>query len=159
MGMRYTQSQIRDLLGVSVDAFRVWRHAVPALSAHRGHGPTFTPGEVVAMAVLTELVRDFGLRVGVMGDRLDALFNACRGQSWPFLAGCAIVLSGDQVRIVDVGAPRGAVHAGAQIIIACAPIVDRLQSSLAATETDDAQGRLHLPPTVLAEAVRGGNRA
>jgi hypothetical protein len=156
--MRYTQSQIRDLLGVSVDAFRVWRDAVPALSAHRGHGPTFTPGEVVAMAVLAELVRDFGLRVGLMGDRLDALFNACRGQSWLSLSGCIIVLSADQARLVDVAAPRGSIQVGAHIVIACAPIVDRLQSALTATAADEVQGRLHFPPTALAAAARSGDR-
>lgn len=156
--MRYTQSQIRDLLGVSVDAFRVWRDAVPALSDHRGHGPTFTPGEVVAMAVLAELVKDFGLRVGAMGDRLDALFKVCRGKSWLSLSNCVIVLSSDRARLVDIGAPRGPAQAGTQIVIPCAPIVDRLQSALTATDAEEVQGRLHFPPTSLRRTARSGDR-
>ncbi len=71
--MRYTQSQIRELLSISVDAFRTWRDAIPALAQHKGHAPSFTPGDVVAMAIVAELVRDFGMRVGSVGDRFDQL--------------------------------------------------------------------------------------
>lgn len=32
--MRYTQSQIRGLISITVDDFKTWRKIIPALAAH-----------------------------------------------------------------------------------------------------------------------------
>ena len=99
--MRYTQSQIRELLSISVDAFRTWRDAIPALALHKGHAPSFTPGDVVAMAIVAEPVRDLGVRVGTVGDRFDQLFKECRGRSWLSLENCVALIEADNFRLVD----------------------------------------------------------
>ena len=103
--MRYTQSQIRELLSISVDALRTWRAAIPALAAHKGHAPSFTPGDVVAIAIVAELVKDFGVRVGTVGGRFDQLFRECRGKSWLSLESCIALIEADSIRLVDAGKP------------------------------------------------------
>jgi hypothetical protein len=157
--MRYTQSQIRELLSISVDAFRTWREAIPALAVRKGHAPSFTPGDVVAMAIVAELVRDFGVRVGTVGGRFDQLFRECRGKSWLALETCVVLIEADTIRLVDAGAPSPSPGA-ATLCVPCAPIVSRLQSALTATEADLAQGYLQFPPTAIGpQTERRGRRA
>ena len=148
--MRYTQSQIRDLLSISVDAFRVWRDAVPALTKHKGHAPTFTPGDVVALAILAGLVTDFGLRVGVVGERLNRLFETCHGRSWLSLQSCIVIIEVDAVRLVDAAGIKAETPTASSICVPCAPIVARLQALLVATEVEQSQGHLQFPPTAIA---------
>ena len=144
--MRYTQGQVRDLLDLSIDGFRTWRELIPALAVHRGHGPTFTPGDVVVLAILGEL----GVRVGLMAARFDRLFTECRGQSWVSLETCVVMFSRDAIRMADASALRvpGSVAATA-IVIPCAPIVARLRIALVACEVEQPQGYLQFPPTAV----------
>lgn len=158
--MRYTQSQIRELLSISVDALRTWRDAIPALAAHKGHAPSFTPGDVVAMAIVAELVRDFGVRVGTVGNRFDELFRECRGKSWLSLETCVALIEADSIRLVDVGTSTHRSSDASTICVPCGPIVSRLRSALTATEADLAQGYLQFPPTAIgSQTERRGRRA
>jgi hypothetical protein len=147
--MRYTQSQIRELLSISVDALRTWRDAIPALVAHKGHAPSFTPGDVVAMAILAELVKDFGVRVGTVGGRFDQLFRECRGKSWLALENCVAVIGADNIRLVDASAIARLSPDSATLCVPCAPIVSRLRAALTATEAETAQDYLQFPPTAI----------
>ncbi|MEI8395026.1 MAG: hypothetical protein WCF85_09845 [Rhodospirillaceae bacterium] len=158
--MRYTQGQIRELLSISVDAFRAWRDAIPALAAHKGHAPSFTPGDVVAMAIVGELVRDFGVRVGTVGDRFDQLFRECRGKSWLSLENCVAIIEAGGIRLVDPMALHRQAPGASTICVPCAPIVSRLRSALTASEAEQVQGYLKFPPTVVGARIeRRGKRA
>lgn len=158
--MRYTQGQIRELLSISVDAFRTWRNAIPALAEHKGHAPSFTPGDVVAMAIVAELVRNFGVRVGTVGDRFDKLFKECRGRSWLSLENCVALIDDEDFRLVDVNLAGQRSPEASTLYIPCAPIIARLRSALTATEVDQVQGRLQFPPTSVAmRPERRGTRA
>lgn len=97
--VRYTQGQVRDLLQVPVETLRRWRGGVPALAAHRGHGPTFSSGDLVALAIISDLVNIYGLRVNSLSARLDQLFELCHGCSWLTLETCVLILMPDQVRL------------------------------------------------------------
>lgn len=145
--MRYTQSQIRELLSISVDAFRTWRDAIPALALHKGHAPSFTPGDVVAMAIVAELVRDFGVRVGTVGDRFDQLFRECGGKSWLSLENCVALIEADNVRLVDASLAHRRSPDASTLCVPCAPIIARLRAALTATEADQVQRHLQFPPT------------
>lgn len=147
--MRYTQSQIRELLSISVDALRTWRDAIPALGSHKGHAPSFTPGDVVATAIVAELVRDFGMRVSTVGGRLDQLFKECHGKSWLALETCAAMIDSDGIRLVDAGTFSRPLPDTSTLFVPCGPIISRLQSVLTATEADLAQGHLQFPPTAI----------
>lgn len=150
--MRYTQSQVRQLLSIPVETLRVWRDAVPALARYKGHAPSFTPGDVVALAVLASLVRDVGVRVGVVGARLDELFTFCHGQSWLSLERCVVLIDSSAARLVASDDPRQLALNAATLVVPCAPVVARLQAALARAEVDEPQGHLQLQPT----AVGGG---
>lgn len=158
--MRYTQSQIRELLSISVDAFRTWRDAIPALASHKGHAPSFTPGDVVSLAILAEMVRDFGMRVGTMGDRFDQLFSECRGRSWLSLENCVVLMEADNCRLVEASLVQRRPLEVSTHCVPCAPIIARLRSALTAVEVDHAQGHLQFPPTSVAtQSGQRGKRA
>lgn len=158
--MLYTQSQIRQLLSISVDALRTWRDAIPALAAHKGHAPSFTPGDVVAMAIVAELVRDFGVRVGTVGSRFDELVRECRGKSWLSLETCVAAIEADSIRLIDASTSTRPSLDASTLSVPCGPIVSRLRSALTATEADLAQGYLQFPPTAIGpQTERRGSRA
>lgn len=148
------------MLSISVDAFRAWRDAIPALAHHRGHAPSFTPGDVVAIAIVAEVVRDFGVRVGSVGDRFDELFRECRGKSWLSLETCVALIEADSISLVDAGTFTRPSPDASTLCVPCGPIVSRLQSALTATEADLAQGYLQFPPTAIGpQTERRGRRA
>lgn len=148
--MRYTQSQVRDLLSISVDAFRAWRDAIPALATHKGHAPTFTPGDVVAVAIIAELVRDYGVRVGAIAERLGLLFAECHGRSWLTLENCMVLVGPSALRLIDADIPPTWGDEATTMVISCALIVSRLRASLVTTEAEQSQGYLKFPPTAVA---------
>lgn len=147
--MRYTQSQVRDLLGITVDTFRVWREAIPALHQHKGHAPTFTPGDIVALAALSDLIGLFGIRVGFLSSQFNEMFLVCRGMSWQSLRDCVFLVHSNEFRLVNSTDPLLPLRQHPIVCVPCAPIIDRLQISLLATEVHQAQGHLSLPPTAV----------
>lgn len=158
--MRYTQSQIRSLISISVDDFKTWRKIIPALAGHKGHGPTFTPGDVIALAIVAEFVRDFGIRVGTVAAQFDRLFTACHGRSWLSLESCIVLIQADGVRLVDADNEFPVTQNRTTIAVPCAPIIWRLQAALTTTEVETAQGYLHFPPTAISDPPeKRGRRA
>lgn len=152
--MRYTQGQVRDLLQVPVETLRRWRSGVPALARHRGHGPTFSPGDVVALAIVSDLANLYGLRVNSLSDRLDQLFELCHGCSWLTLETCVILMMPDHIRLTPIAAQRLDEADGTILMIPVRPIVERLRAKLIASEVEEPQPRLSFPPTVLAGSSR-----
>lgn len=112
------------------------------------------------MAIVAELVRDFGVRVGTVGVRFDQLFRECRGNSWLSLETCVALIEADSIRLVDAGTSSRPSPDASTLCIPCGPIVSRLQSALTATEADLAQGHLQFPPTAIGpQTERRGSRA
>ena len=152
--MRYTQGQVRDLLGVPVETLRRWRDGLSALARHKGHGPTFSPGDVVALALTADLVNIYGVRVNTLAARLDQLLDLCHGCSWLTLESCVIVISADETRMIQAEDPRRDRANGTVLSIPCRPIVERLRTQLVAAEINDPQARLQFPPTALGGKAR-----
>jgi hypothetical protein len=147
--MLYTQGQVRDLLDVPVETLRRWRDGLSALARHKGHGPTFSPGDVVALALTADLVNIYGIRVNTLAARLDELFELCHGCSWLTLESCVIVISADETRMMQADDPRRDVADGIVLSVPCRPVVQRLRTKLIAAEIHDPQTRLKFPPTSL----------
>lgn len=112
------------------------------------------------MAIVAELVKDFGVRVGTVGGRFDQLFRECHGKSWLSLGTCVALIEADSIRLVDAGTPARPSPDTSNLCVPCGPIVSRLQAALTATETDLAQGHLQFPPTAIGPQVeRRGRQA
>lgn len=120
-----------------------------ALARHKGHGPTYSPGDVVALALIADLVNIYGVRVNTLAARLDELFELCHGCSWLTLETCVIVISADETRMMQADDRRRDVAGGTILSIPCRPIVERLRTKLVAAEIDNPQARLQFPITPL----------
>lgn len=152
--MRYTQGQVRDLLQIPVETFRTWRDVIPALAAHRGHGPTFLPGDIVALAVMTEVIRVFGVRVGTMREQIGDVFDSCTSLSWLALEPCIAVLESAAGRLVLASDLERSLLDGGAFVVPCRPIVNRLRSQLLDAQPETVQGHLHFPPQAVASTGR-----
>lgn len=153
--MRYTQGQVRDLLDIPVETFRTWRKTLPALGRHRGHGPTLTPGDIVALAVIAGLVRDYGIKIGTVAARLNEVVEACHGLSWLSLED-QCVLIGTESATLSAIQRLTADLAQTKLVVPCRPIIARLRGTLSEAEPEGAQGHLQFVPAALTGGQRHG---
>ena len=142
--MHYTQGQLRNAVGLSKEAFRHWKRVLPGFPQGNSHGPSFSPGDVLAFAVLHRLTQTCGVRIGHLSTVSSRVFEVCNKTSWDVLA--------NRVLVVDLGgqacsmAPKTGRIPGGSAVVVCPmePLVamlrdDFLGSSQLALRT--AQGR------------------
>jgi hypothetical protein len=125
----YTPGQLRDSVGLSKEAFRHWKRVVPALASGRGHAPSFSPGDVLASAVLRRLTDAAGVRIGHLADISPAIFELCNASSWDVLQYMCLVIDlqqGTCVAANDLSRPAGDVV----VVCALAPLVKALRFDL-----------------------------
>lgn len=125
----YTPGQLRDTVGLSKEAFRHWKRVVPAFANGRGHAPSFSPGDVLASAVLRRLTDIIGVRIGHLSDIAPAIFQVCNSSGWEGLRGKHLVIDLQQDSCLAVTDPQ---LPDADLIVVCAlePIIQSLQSDL-----------------------------
>ncbi len=73
--MRYTQSQVRELVGLPLQTYRYWAALIPHLSSRGGKGSVFTTGDLLGLALMQEACTGVGLAVGNVCDGLDQMFG------------------------------------------------------------------------------------
>jgi hypothetical protein len=73
-----------EVLGLSPDTFRHWKHALPPLGGRNGYTPCFSPGDLLAMALIRTLTEDLGIRVGKLDELSTQLFEQC-SEPWAIL--------------------------------------------------------------------------
>lgn len=142
--VHYTQGQLRNAVGLSKEAFRHWKRVLPGFPQGNSHGPSFSPGDVLAFAVLHRLTQTCGVRIGHLSTVSSRVFEVCNKTSWDVLA--------NRVLVVDLGgqacsmAPKTGRIPGGSAVVVCPmePLVamlrdDFLGSSQLALRT--AQGR------------------
>lgn len=90
--MQYTPGQLRDAVGLSKEAFRHWKRVLPAFPDGKSHGPSFSPGDVLACAVLHRLTQSCGVRIGQLKGVSTRIFAVCNETPWDMLADCVLVV-------------------------------------------------------------------
>lgn len=93
--MHYTPGQLREAVGLSREAFRHWRQVLPGFARGSSHGPRFSPGDVLASAVLQCLTQSCGIRIGRLRTVSSGIFDVCNKTPWDVLA--------DRTLVVDLG--------------------------------------------------------
>lgn len=143
--MRYTQGQVRELLDIPEQTFRHWRSVIPALRELSGKGARFSPGHLLAIAVLAQLDRDFELRVTKVASGINELFHILAEKPWPALEQMAIELTKDEatIRRPEQITP---LTSGLCLLISCSPLIRALRSKLLESSESEAQGSLQFSP-------------
>lgn len=150
----YTPGQLRDTVGLSKEAFRHWKRVVPAFANGRGHAPSFSPGDVLASAVLRRLTDTVGVRIGHLSEVAPAIFDVCNASSWEALRNKSLVIDLEKrtcVAATDPSLPVG------ELVVVCAlgSIIKGLQFEL----VNSAQIRpTPRPPTSTSGRTHKGDR-
>jgi hypothetical protein len=157
--MRFTQAQLREAVGLSVETYRHWRSVLPPLTSHKGRAAHFTFGDLVALGVIRRVVEELGVGVSSIALASANLFAECRGEPWlaserryavfslPFRSDPQSPMEGlvdVSGTLVDDGDLVQVVAAGA-IIIPMEPIVTALRTKLLDNEIADARRQPPLP--------------
>jgi hypothetical protein len=125
----YTPGQLRDSVGLSKEAFRHWKRIVPAFANGRGHAPSFSPGDILASAVLRRLTDAGGVRIGHLSNIAPAIFEVCNASSWDVLQRKCLVIDlqeGTCIAANDSTLPTGDLV----IVCALAPLIKAVRFDL-----------------------------
>jgi hypothetical protein len=149
--MRYTPSQLRDIVGISQETLRHWRATLAPLQGVRGHGPSFKPGQVLATAAVKAMVEECGVSVRSLTGVASALFEVCEHPDWEVFSHGRLVLQlqPGSVRLLSEGeqVPSESIL----ILISLAPIVANLRRKLLNVTREEDQVALHFSPVPVAK--------
>ena len=148
--MEYTPGQLRDLVGLSKEAFRHWKRVLPALSTGRKHAPCFSAGDVLATTVLHRITESCGARIGRLTGVASGIFDICNRTPWDVLANRILVLNLSVDRCMIVAESRDIPVDDSVVICSLASRITALQSRLLQSDPSSARK----PPSPAA-TVRG----
>lgn len=156
--MQYTQSQVRETVGLSLETYRHWKRVLPPLSSKGGRAASFSIGDLMAASILHRLTETAGVRVGHLSDVSTAIFEICNTSPWAALIGMTLSIDLEQRSCSIEGAPES--HEGSNLVMSCRldPILSHLRDALLRGQSDRSQAELLLPP-VRVPAVRRPRRA
>lgn len=154
VSLLYTPGQLRDATTLPIETYRHWKKALAPLRRDRGHSPSFSPGDLVAVSVIRMLTDDLGIRVGALGPVAEALFALCNQSPWPVLERSSLM-----IELATAGVWLRSDHTERLpivplIIVPLADIVEKLREAMLATGGSNGQGTLRFPPTPMAATAR-----
>lgn len=152
MPLLYTPGQLRDATALPVETYRHWKKALTPLRRDRGHSPSFSPGDLVAVAVVRTLTEDFGIRVSTLSPLAEPLFALCNQSPWPILERAILVIEMAAVRVSLRPEHGERLLPTPAIVVPLAGLVGALRETMLTTDDPGEQGSLRFPPTPLAAA-------
>jgi hypothetical protein len=154
--MKLTPGQLQEILQLSPATFRHWKSALAPLGGRRGYTPCFSPGDLLAMALVKTLTEDVGIRVGNLRWLAADLFAHC-SQPWAGLERSTLIVE-PLMQHVTLGSetqPHGLERLA--IIIPLRPIIAALRERLLLERSDTQQAPLRFPPTAVAAQRHTGD--
>jgi hypothetical protein len=155
--MKFTPGQVQETLQLSPATFRHWKSALAPLGGRKGYTPCFSPGDLLAMAVIKSLTEDVGIRVGSLHGIAEALFTNCRRASWARLERSVLVIEPTHSRLKSIPETQPPLLDGLAILLPLRPIIRMLQDRLLLGHEEPPQGPLRFPPTAVTGKGRMGD--
>lgn len=155
--MKYTPSQVRQVVGLPQETLRHWRATFAFLADNRGQGPTYRVGQILVLAVIKQLVRDCGISVGALKAVEDALCRTLARAHWSMLATSVLrvrLSEGEVEALEGLTVPIGNTAA---LLLPLAGVIAQLRAELIDLDVPDPQQSLAFPPlgvSPTAEKVR-----
>jgi len=147
--MRYTPAQLKEALGITEETLRHWRKALPPLKGKRGYSPCFSPGDLLALKVITRL-HGLGISVSQLKPHADTLFQICSQAAWFGLEGKVVVYDGQALEMVAAGA-EGCWSQEVRIAAPLGPLIRQLRLRLSEEDPHPAQPEIAFPPLGVAQ--------
>lgn len=142
--MRYTPAQLKEVLGITEETLRHWRRSFASLQGKRGYGPCFTPGDLLALKVVTQL-HALGISVGQLKSVAKDLFDVCSQGVWSNVENKVLVFDGQHMEVVTAG-EEGRWAQQTRIAVPLKSLVLQLQRRLSEEEGRQAQPEIVFPP-------------
>ena len=156
--MKFTPGQVQEALGLSKATFRHWKEALPPLDGRNGYTPCFTPGDLLAMAVVKNLTEEVGIRVSSLRVIASDLFQHCSRNSWAGLERSTLIIEPLRARVSSAPEVQSAPLEGLAIVLPLRPIIAALRERLLLEQPEPQQELLRFPPTALEGAARSRNQ-
>lgn len=139
--MRYTQSQVRELLELPVQTYRYWAASIPHLASRTGKAAVFTASDLLGLALVKEACTTMGLSVGSFRVGINHLFTGLDEMSWPSTDEAVLVLTNDTAEFTTLAQlASGQLH-GTTLLVPCGQIMDMLRTLLSPGSRDDGERR------------------
>lgn len=144
--MRYTQSQVRELLSLPLQTYRYWAAAIPHLSSRAGKTSVFSAGDLLGLALTKEACIGLGVSVGRLQVGLNRMFGILDRSQWPTDDGCTLTLSTDRAEFLGLEELvfRRRLN-GPTLLIPCIPVMDGLRARLLPAAAGAAERQAMLP--------------
>jgi hypothetical protein len=139
--MRFTQAQVRQLVGISEETFRTWRKALTPLQGRPGHSPNFSAADVLALAAIEWMVHSLGIKISHLEMLAEDLFGACVRAAAPGMNAAYILVAKNEVRLLPQQPLAFDMEEGVILI----PVKMLLKSLNASMQKDIGNGQLNLP--------------
>lgn len=150
--MKFTPGQAQETLELSPATFRHWKGTLPPLAGRNGYAPCFSPGDLLALAVIKTLTDDIGIRVGNLYGIAESLFEHCAQNSWAALERMILIIEPTVGRVRSVPESQPLPIDGMAIALPLRPLVATLRARLLLEQAETPQETLRFPPTALASA-------
>ncbi len=88
--MQFSQAQIRETLGMSVETLRHWKRVLPPFAERK----KYTLGDLLAAGILHRLTEQCGVRAGCLSTISKSVVEICNANAWAAL--------NDKTLVIDV---------------------------------------------------------
>ena len=149
--MKLTLGQVRGALQLSQDAYRHWKTVLAPLAGRNGHKPSFSHGDLFALAIIKALTDDVGVPVGNLNSAALALFASCDNQPWAKFERLVALVQPKSGALSFVSDGQPLQEAQVMISIPCGPIISALRSALMMDQPQEPQGSFRFPLSAVAD--------
>jgi hypothetical protein len=154
--MKFTPGQAQQMLQLSPATFRHWKIAFPPLGGRNGYTPCFSPGDLLAMALIKTLTETVGIRPGHLDRVSVVLFEHCNRQSWAALERTVLLIEPSIAGVSMVPEGQAQFPNGLVIALPCRPVVVSLREKLLVGHEEPQQEPLRFPLTAVRRRNNGG---
>jgi hypothetical protein len=146
LSVQYTPGQLCTTASISPQTYRHWKKTLAPLRRGRGHSPCFSPGDLVAVAVVRTLCLEVGVRVGALRKIANTLFKTCNASPWQILERGKLALDIANGELKFQQERANVFGECTLVIVQLRPIIERLRSQLLAASDHEIQRQLRFPP-------------
>lgn len=157
--MKLTLGQVREALQLPQETLRYWRGALLPLAVRKGHQPCFSPGDLLALAIVKILVDQFGVQIRNLDSLARALFDECEQHSWTRFERQVAVIYPGTWNLLFAAENQIPQLTGAAIIVPCGPVIAALRAALMVEQTEEPQGALRFPLAAVERRSVGGDKS
>jgi hypothetical protein len=157
--VQFSQGQLRDTLGISVETFRHWKRVLPPFAERKRYTRRFSVGDLLAAGVLHRLTDQCGVRVGFLPEISKAVVEICNTSPWAALEDKALIVDVQQRTCRTVKNVREFTAQDIVIVCPLGPIMTAMRDALSRTQPSVAQQPLRFLPTAIGEIRARRRRA